>query len=130
MADRADGDLSMLDRRRLIAIALLFVIAQLLAGCDGEEPANLLEISRRRQCRANLNALATDQAMFRDTYGRWAAGQEELDQFVGRLRPLSCPVTGELYIYELKEDGYIISCPAGHGSIDTGGRCWTVENDL
>jgi hypothetical protein len=103
-------------------MTLLVLIS--ISGCD-ENSQSLLEISRERQCRANMNTLCTDQANYCDAVGHWAGTNEELDQYARRTRSLTCPVTEELYIIELKDDGYEIRCPGGHGSIDTGCRSWT-----
>lgn len=104
------------------------LMAMLLSGCDGDSQS-LLEISRERQCRANMNTLCTDQANYRDAVGHWAATNEELDQYARRPRSLTCPVTEEPYIIELVDDGYVIRCPGGHGSIVTGRRSWTGGED-
>ncbi len=75
-----------------------------------------------------MNTLCTDQARYFDAEGGWAARVEELDEFVGRVQPLTCPETREDYILELSDSGYVIKCPAGHGSIVTGTRSWTGGN--
>jgi len=74
-----------------------------------------------------MNTLCTNQATFAIVHGNWAATTEELDETSGRIWPLSCPETGDSYINELRDSGdsYIISCPAGHGSIETGRRSWS-----
>ena len=74
-----------------------------------------------------MNILCTDQANYCDTNGEWAATIEQLDEYTGRSQPLTCPESGEAYIIELSDSGYVISCPDGHGSINTGRRSWTGE---
>lgn len=114
---------------RLMATLLLLCLMFMLGGCSRESSAELLNISKERQCRANMNTLCTDQANYRDAMGHWAGTNEELDRYARRPRSLTCPGTGEDYVIDLKEDGgYIITCPAGHGSIDTGSRSWTVDD--
>jgi len=98
----------------------------LLIACDStDDPRPILEISTERECRANMNALATDQAMHRTNYGRWAVSIDELDIMIGRQWSLSCPKSCDGYINEELEDGYILTCPNGHGSVNTGTRSWT-----
>ncbi len=106
----------------IIVAAILCLIS--LSGCS-DDSRSLMEISRERQCRANMNILCTDQANYRDAIGHWAGTNEELDQYTRRSHPLTCPVTEEQYLIELVDDGYVIRCPGGHGSIVTGRRSWT-----
>lgn len=113
--------------RILIFPAVIALLS--IAGCDGEN-TSLLDVSRERQCRANMNTLATDQANYRDALGHWAATNRELDQYARRPRSLTCPVNEEQYIIEIKQDGYMIRCPGGHGSIDTGTRSWTGGDSI
>ncbi len=98
------------------------------SACSGDGSESLDEISKRRQCRANLNTICTDQARYCDAQGEWASDLEQLDQYARRVRPLVCPQNGEEYILELSNSGYLIRCPAEHGSIDTGRRSWTGGN--
>ena len=107
---------------RFAASALMIII---FSGCGGNGSESLQDISIRRQCRANLNTLCTDQASYCDAVGEWAPDIENLNQFARRTRPLTCPESGEGYILELSDYGYVVSCPAGHGSIETGRRSWT-----
>ena len=101
------------------------VAALLASGCDGFR--NEVEQS---QCRANLNTLSTDQALFRTTYGRWAPGMEELDAVAGRSRTLVCPTCEEEYVLVVDDGGYTLSCPDGtHGSIATGRASWAGEQE-
>lgn len=116
-----------MNRNKLISAALAIVLT-LSLSCSGEAAGKLMEISKKRQCRANLNTLCTDQANYRDATGEWATDISQLDEFARRTVSLTCPSCGEKYVLEEKNDGYILSCPAGHGSIDTGRRSW-VESD-
>lgn len=116
-------------RFRLIAVLLSLGLMLMFAGCSRESSAELLNISRERQCWANMSTLATDQANYRDALGHWAGSNEELDSYARRPRSLTCPAAGEEYTIELKEEGgYIIRCPGNHGSIDTGRRSWTGDD--
>lgn len=115
-----------MNRIRIIKAAVYALLLILLTGCDGA-PAKLLEVSKERQCRANLNTLCTDQANYRDATGEWATEISKLDEYARRPIPLICPSSGEEYVLEEKNDGYILSCPAGHGSIDTGRRSWNEQ---
>lgn len=116
-------------RFRLLAALLPLSLMLMFAGCSRESSAELLNISRERQCRAKMNTLATDQANYRDALGYWAGSNEELNRYARRPRSLTCPATAEEYTIELKEEGgYIISCPESHGSIDTGRRSWTGDD--
>ena len=109
---------------RKAAAALIIII---LCGCGGNGSESLSEISKRRQCRAHMNTLCTDQASYCDAVGEWAQDLDQLNQFARRTRPLICPESGEEYILEVSNCGYVVSCPAGHGSIDTGRISWTGE---
>lgn len=108
---------------RFNVIAALVLV--MLSGCNGNGYNDIREISTRRQCRANMNTLCTDQAKYRDTYGEWAVTIEQLDQDARRIGSLVCPENDEEYLLESSDSGYVLSCPAGHGSIDTGTRSWT-----
>ncbi len=107
---------------RIAATALILIM---FSGCSGNGSESINEISKRRQCRANLNTLCTDQANYCDAYGEWASDIEQLNQYARRTRSLTCPESGEEYILQESDSGYMITCPAGHGSIETGRRSWT-----
>ncbi len=107
---------------RITACVLVIII---VSGCGENGSESLSDISKRRQCRANMNTLCTDQASYCDANGEWAPDIDQLNQFARRTRPLTCPESGEEYIIESSDCGYVVSCPAGHGSIDTGSRSWT-----
>lgn len=113
-----------------LKLAFPLFIALLLSSCS-EEGGSILETSIIRQCRANMNALCTDQASFADVNGRWASSLGELDESSGRLWPLECPDAHEEYDITISADSkdYFITCPAGHGSINTGTRSWCEESD-
>jgi len=111
---------------RMITAVVIIIIG--FSGCNGNDTESISEISKRRQCRANMNTLCTDQANYCDANGEWAHDGQLLDEYARRARPLTCPETGEEYILELSDCGYTISCPAGHGSIETGRRSWTGGN--
>ncbi|MCK4504606.1 MAG: hypothetical protein KAW14_03225 [Candidatus Aegiribacteria sp.] len=112
----------------IIAISAIAVILSYIA-CDCNSRNKLSEISLKRQCHANMNTLCTDQASFRDANGEWAERVAELDEFAGRIWPLVCPESREEYLMEKTDEGYRLSCPSGHGSIETGRRSWTEESD-
>ncbi len=77
------------------------------------------------QCRANMNTLSSDMAMFRVTTGFWTDDMRSLDSSAGRSVQLVCPECGEPYGISLHERGYTLSCPGSrHGSIDTGKQDW------
>jgi hypothetical protein len=111
--------------RLILRIILAVLLLTLLGSCNGNASETLGEISIRRQCRANMNTLCTDQANYCDANGEWASDIDKLDEHARRANPLRCPETDEEYLMELTECGYIISCPAGHGSINTGRVSWT-----
>lgn len=108
------------------AVTVMILIA--LCSCAGNGSESLDEISKRRQCRANLNTICTDQANYCDAEGEWATDIQQLDEYARRVNPLVCPQNGEEYLLEQSDCGYLILCPAGHGSIDTGRRSWTGGN--
>jgi hypothetical protein len=110
-------------RRALFLSALLLLPAMLISGCGDR----FREISRERQCRANMNTLATDQAVFRSTHSHWASTVGELDQAAGRTLTLLCPSNCEPYRITLVGSEYRIECPAvSHGSIQTGTPSWAA----
>ncbi len=76
-----------------------------------------------------MNTLCTNQASYRDANGEWAESVAVLDEFNGRIWPVVCPETREEYLMEKTDEGYRLSCPSGHGSIETGRRSWTEESD-
>lgn len=107
---------------RIVAASFIIIM---FTACNGSNSETLRDISKRRTCRANMNNLCTDQATYCDVNGEWAATIEQLDECAGRLQALTCPESGEEYLLESSDSGYVISCPAGHGFIDTGRRSWT-----
>ncbi len=109
------------------AAAALVLIT--FSACSGSGSESIEEISIRRQCRANMNTICTEQASYCDATGEWASDMEQLDQYARRAGPLTCPVSREEYLLEQSDSGYVIICPAGHGSIDTGRRSWTGETE-
>lgn len=114
--------------RKCFLRSAVFLLLLLIACDSPEDLRSIAEISIERECQANMNVLATDQAMHHTNYGRWAVSMEELNVMVGRLWMLTCPETGEEYILEPLDDGYSIMCPYGHGSVNTGRRSWTGNN--
>jgi hypothetical protein len=115
-----------MNRKSLILriVSASFIIIMFTA-CNSSNSDTLREISKRRTCRANMNIICTDQANYCDANGEWAETIEQLDEYAGRPQPLTCPESGEDYLLELLDSGYVISCPDGHGSINTGRRSWT-----
>ncbi len=102
--------------------AVVLLVLSLASSCGG-----ITDAAEERQCRANMNTLATDQAMFFTANGRWASSLEEMDRAAGRAVPLVCPSCGEPFEMELLDGGYVITCPGGiHGSIDTGSPSWVT----
>ncbi len=100
-------------RTFLSAAAVLLAV-----GCGGEKAA-------ANRCRAGMNTLSSDMAMFRVTRGYWAESAAALDSMAGRTETLRCPLCREPYRVSARRDGYTISCPAGvHGGIDTGIPDW------
>jgi hypothetical protein len=98
--------------------AFLLAVALLAAACTGPQAGT-------NQCRARMNVLSTDMVQFRASRGRWATTLDEVDAFAGRAEPLVCPSTGEEYVLEPRDDGYVLRCPGGlHGSVDTGRPDW------
>lgn len=109
-------------RITLIAALLLAALLAVAPGCDG-----FRNEAETRQCRANMNSLSTEQALYRTTYGRWASSIAELDRLSGRTVPLVCPSDGNGYVMEAGGDGYTVTCPCcEHGSIETGSPSWTA----
>lgn len=100
--------------------ALAFLPLALSLGCMNTPEA------LRNQCRANMNTLSSDMAMFRVTTGFWTSDMGSLDSSAGRNTPLVCPECGEPYVVTLHERGYTLSCPGPlHGSIETGTQDWS-----
>jgi hypothetical protein len=109
------------------AFAALLVAAALLAaqGCGSGQAEEITEAWKLNECRANMNTLATDQALHMLTTGKWTGSVAKLDSIGQRRRPLVCPACGEPYAIHLYEGGYVISCPIEeHGSVDTGVPSW------
>lgn len=80
-----------------------------------------------RQCRANMNALATEQALYRAAHGCWADSVALLDELAGRKVPLLCPSCSRGYEMSVDESGYAIECPSDdpHGAVVNGVPSWT-----
>jgi len=112
-------------RGSLPGLISLSVILVAVSCGDGGEGGSIREISETRQCRAHMNTLCTEMAVYRDQNGEWAARTEQLDSFSGRTRPITCPGSGLDYIITIDDEGgYLVECPSGHGSISTGRRSW------
>lgn len=100
------------------AVLPVAAAALLAAGCGGEE-------ALANQCRARMNTLSSDMAMYRVTRGYWPGSSAPLDSMAGRSETLCCPRCGEPYRISARPDGYTIGCPDGvHGTIDTGTPDW------
>jgi len=98
-------------------VHILLASALLAVSCDG----SLGDEARARQCRANMNTLSTDQAIFSSLNDRWASSIAELDSAAGRRQTLLCPETLRPYSMTLTDSGYVIECTTGgHGSISNG----------
>lgn|GEM_PF-581307 len=107
--------------RRSAGLLLLVFALSALPGCGD----HIREVARERTCRANMNTLATDQALFRTANGRWATSTGELDRVAGRSVTLLCPNDLQPYRISVEGDDYTIECPCGvHGSIRTGTPSW------
>lgn len=103
----------------MILRGLLLLPLALSLGCMNTPEA------LRNQCRANMNTLSSDMAMFRVTTGFWTGDIGTLDSASGRSAPLVCPECDGGYGITLQEKGYVLSCPgSSHGSIDTGTQSW------
>ncbi|MBD3369914.1 hypothetical protein GF402_06075 [Candidatus Fermentibacteria bacterium] len=112
-------------RSRRTALTALCILAFLCISCGAGKGNRLREASMRRECRANMNALATDQALYRLNNGVWARRMEDLDELANRDEPLACPECGRTYELEITSEGYAISCPMDkHGRIETGIASW------
>ncbi len=108
-----------------VHIAKALVISLLICACSGGENSRLREIARTRQCRANMNILCTDQAVYHMLHGSWSLSITELDAEADRPVPLVCPADDQEYIMVADSAGYTISCPSGvHGSVATGQPSW------
>lgn len=102
----------------ILAVAVTFLVA----GCGRD----LREESRRRQCRANMNALATEQALYRAAHQCWADSVSQLDELAGRAEPLLCPSCSRGYEMSVDGSGYVIECPSedAHGTVVSGIPSW------
>jgi hypothetical protein len=102
----------------------LSVLASVTAtGCG----SRLREASEERQCRANMNQLATEEAQFFQANNRWGE-LFELERMVRRDEPLLCPSGGGLYTITLTGSSYRIDCPCGrHGFVQDGNQSWAAE---
>ena len=93
-------------------------------------PGNHGDLVDQECCRANMNALATDLIVFFSLHGEWPEDLSEIDDFAQRRRPLVCPMSGEEYLYDLSDSGYVISCPCGeHGCIIMGRPSWVAGEE-
>ncbi len=109
--------------RTAFLLALSVLAAASATGCG----SRLREASEERQCRANMNQLATEEAQFFQANNRWGE-LFELERMVRRDDPLLCPSGGGLYRVTLTESSYRIECPCGqHGSVQDGNQSWADE---
>jgi hypothetical protein len=109
-----------------VPVTWILLAVILLTTCGNGEDSTLVEISETRQCRANMNTLATDQAMYHLMRDDWADSISQLDTESGRPVPLVCPECGEEYLLTREDDCYTISCPGGvHGSVVNGMPSWS-----
>ncbi len=108
-----------------LPITWIFMAVLMLTTCGNGEDSAFVEISQTRQCRANMNTLATDQAMYHLMNGDWATSIDQLDEEADRPAPLVCPECGEYYVMQLEGDCYTISCPGDlHGAVSNGMPTW------
>jgi len=107
-------------------VALILVAAVVLgSGCESGQAEELSDRWKLNECRANMNTLATDQALYMLTTGEWTGSVAKLDSIGKRRQPLACPSCQREYTIDLHEGGYIIHCPVEeHGSVDTGVPSW------
>lgn len=114
--------------RTLIPLAAVLLGAIAISaglGCSSGQAEELTERWKLSECRANMNTLATDQALYMLATGEWTESVAKLDSIGKRRQPLVCPACGEPYAIHLYDDGYVISCPLEeHGTIDTGVPSW------
>lgn len=108
--------------------ALLAALSPMWSGCGGR----LEDVARMRQCRANMNTLATEQALYRATYGCWADSVDLLDGLAGRTEPLLCPSCSKGYEMSVDESGYTVECPSEnpHGAVVNGTPSWSEERPV
>jgi hypothetical protein len=112
-------------RSCVAAAAMMAVAALLVSGCESGKAEELSDQWKLNECRANMNTLATDQALYMLTTGEWTGSVAKLDSIGKRRRPLVCPSCGREYTIDLHANGYVISCPLEeHGSVDTGVPSW------
>ncbi len=106
-------------------MAMITVLVAAGSGCESGRAEDLSARWKLNQCRANMNTLATDQALYMLTTGEWTGSVASLDSIGKRRRPLVCPACGCEYELDLYEGGYIIHCSVEeHGSVDTGIPSW------
>jgi len=104
--------------------ALLLLASTLLLACGADE-GGVRELSRIRMCHANMNAICTEMACYRDKHGEWASSIQQLADSSSKSLPLVCPESGLGYrISSDGEGGYRLECPSGHGCVTTGRRSW------
>lgn len=118
--------------RRAAALISSLLLAATLAAGMGCRSGRTEELSNRwklNECRANMNTLATDQALYMLTIGEWTGSVTQLDSIGKRREPLVCPACDREYRIDLYEGGYVIHCPMEeHGSIDTGIPSWDGQS--
>jgi hypothetical protein len=109
---------------RTVLLLAVSVLAAMTAGGCG---SRLREASEQRQCRANMNQLATEEAQFFQANGRWAE-LHELELRAHRTDPLLCPSCSGLYRVTLAGSSYRIDCPCDrHGFVQDGNQSWATE---
>ena len=102
----------------------------LICACGSGENSRLRDVARTRQCRANMNILCTDQAVYHMLHGNWCQSIAELDAEADRPVPLVCPLDDQEYVMAVDSTGYTIACPSGvHGSVNMGQPSWHEGSD-
>lgn len=108
-----------------VAALILAAAVSLGSGCESGQADELSDRWKLNECRANMNTLATDQALYMLTTGEWTGSVAKLDSIGKRRQPLVCPSCRREYTIDLYDGGYIIRCPVEeHGSVDTGVPSW------
>ncbi len=113
--------------RAAAAVTALILVAtvSLGSGCESGQADGLSNRWKLNECRANMNTLATDQALYMLITGEWTGSMAKLDSIGKRRQALVCPSCRSGYAIDLYDGGYIIHCPVEeHGSVDTGVPSW------
>lgn len=108
-----------------VILGIIFVLILLAAYTWGKYYWSSREEPLVEDCRQNLLTISTALEIYRAAEGGFVVDSlGQLGDYVEEPFGLTCPESGQPYIYYAAPDSYFIACPVGHGEIDVGRVSW------